>query len=93
MWYIPYDFLKSNFTHFNAKVRLFFVQKRKPKIFGFKNVMERGIKKFSLSQYVKLHLKFSGKQYWISKDLSSPRMTEQMQIFMAPLKMHFSVKI
>lgn len=37
----------------------FFVQKRIPKTFGVKNVMKRGIRKFSLSQYVKLHLKFS----------------------------------
>ena len=27
-------------------------------MFGFKNMMERGIKKFLLSQCVKLHLKF-----------------------------------
>ena len=31
--------------HFTSQVRLFFVEKRKPKIFGFKNVMERGIRK------------------------------------------------
>ena len=28
---IPYDFLKFNFLHFTPQVRLFFVQKRKPK--------------------------------------------------------------
>ena len=32
-------------SHFTSQVRLFFVEKRKPKIFGFKNVMERGIRK------------------------------------------------
>ena len=32
----PYDFLKFNFT---SEVRLFFVEKGKPKIFGIKNVM------------------------------------------------------
>ena len=32
------------FLRFIAQVRIFFVQK-KPKIFGFKNVMDRGIKK------------------------------------------------
>ena len=42
---IPYDFLKFNFSHFTPQVRLFLVEKRKPKVFGFKNVMERGIKK------------------------------------------------
>ena len=43
---MPYDFLKFNFSHFTPHtVRLFFVEKRKPKIFGFKNVMERGIRK------------------------------------------------
>ena len=48
----PYGFLKFNFSHFTAQVRLSFVQKRKPKIFEFKNVMERGIRKiltFALS--------------------------------------------
>ena len=33
------------FSHSTPQVRLFFVQKRKPEIFGLKNVMERGIKK------------------------------------------------
>ena len=43
---IPYDFLKLvQVSHFTSQVRLFFVEKRKPKIFGFKNVMERGIRK------------------------------------------------
>ena len=36
-----YDFLKLYFPHFNPQARLVFVEKRKPKIFGFKNVMER----------------------------------------------------
>ena len=40
---IPYNFLKFNFSHFIPQVRLFSVEKRKPEIFGFKNVMERGI--------------------------------------------------
>ena len=45
------DFLKFNFSYFTPQVRLFFVVKRKPKIFRFKNAMERGIriKNFSLS--------------------------------------------
>ena len=40
--YILYDFLKFNFSHFTPRVRLFFffIEKRKPKILGFKNVME-----------------------------------------------------
>ena len=42
---LPYDFLKFNFSHFTPQVREFFVQKGKPKIFAFKNVMERGIRK------------------------------------------------
>ena len=37
---IPWDFLK----YFTPHVRLFFLGKRKPKIFGFKNVMDIGIK-------------------------------------------------
>ena len=35
------------FSQFTPQARLFFVRKRKPKIFGFKNVIERWIKKFS----------------------------------------------
>ena len=40
----PNDFLKFNFAHFTAQVRLFFVQKWIPKTFRFKNVW-RGIGK------------------------------------------------
>ena len=37
---------KFNFSNFTPKViRLFFVEKRKRKIFGFENVMEKGIRK------------------------------------------------
>ena len=43
--YISCDFLEFDFSHFIPQVRLFCVRKRKPKIFGFKNVIERGIKK------------------------------------------------
>ena len=54
-------FVCFNFSHFTLHVRLFFVEKRKPKIFGFKNVMERGISELITLVIVKLHLKFSGK--------------------------------
>ena len=54
------DFRTFNFSHFTAQVRLFFA-KSKPKFFGFKNVMERGIRKFSPSLNVKLHLNISEK--------------------------------
>ena len=40
--YLPFS--EVNFSHFTPRVRLFFVEKRKPKIFGFKNVVERGIR-------------------------------------------------
>ena len=40
---VPFDFLKFNFSHFTPQVGLFFVEKGKPKLFGIKNVMERGI--------------------------------------------------
>ena len=36
---------KYNFSHFTPQVRLFFVEKRKRKIFGFKNVRKRGTTK------------------------------------------------
>ena len=35
----------ADFSHFSAQVRLFFLQKRKPKIFGFENKTERRIRK------------------------------------------------
>ena len=37
--------MKSSFSHFTAQVMLFFLEKRNPKIFGFKNVMKKGIRK------------------------------------------------
>ena len=42
---IPYDFLKFNFPTLLPRLGLFFLQNRKPKIFGFENVMERGTRK------------------------------------------------
>ena len=53
------DFQKFNFSTFTPQVRLFFVGKRKPKISGFKNVMERGINFFAYC--AKFHLKFQGR--------------------------------
>ena len=41
----PYDFMKFSFSRFITQVWLFFIQKRKPKIFEFKNAMEKGIRK------------------------------------------------
>ena len=38
-------FLNISFSYFTPEVRLFFVEKRKPKLFGLKNVMEREIRK------------------------------------------------
>ena len=50
------------FSHFTPQVRLLFVENRTPKIFGFKNVLKREIRKIlSFVIYVKMHLKFSGK--------------------------------
>ena len=43
---ITYDF-EFNFSHFIPMLGFFFRRKRKPKIFGFKNVMEREIRKNS----------------------------------------------
>ena len=37
--------MKFKFSHFTPQVRLFFVEKRKPKIFGLRNGMKRGINK------------------------------------------------
>ena len=38
-------FLKFNVSQFTTQVKLFFVGRKKPKIFGLKNVMKRGIRK------------------------------------------------
>ena len=42
---LPKIFRSLTFPHFTRQVWLFFVEKGKPKTFGFKNVMERGIGK------------------------------------------------
>ena len=54
-----FGFLKSDFSHCAPPVRVFFVEKRERKIFGFKNVMERAIRE--IFTFVKLHLTFSEK--------------------------------
>ena len=42
---IPFDFLKFNFHNSLPKLGFFSQKKRKPKIFGLKNLMEIGIRK------------------------------------------------
>ena len=42
---IRYDFLKLNFHILLPKLDYFFVEKREPKIFGFRNVMALRIRK------------------------------------------------
>ena len=56
-----YDFLKFNFSHFRTKVCLFFLKKRKPKIFGFKHAMEGGIRKILTFLKLKIASKIFGK--------------------------------
>ena len=41
----PHDFLKYNFFTIHSPCQANFRRKRKPKIFGFKNVTKRGIRK------------------------------------------------
>ena len=42
--------MNLNCSHFSPQVKLFFVEKGKPKTFGFENaIMERGIKKIYTS--------------------------------------------
>ena len=43
---LPTIFWSFNFSHSTPQARLFFEGKRKPKIFGFKNLRGRGIKTF-----------------------------------------------
>ena len=77
-------------THFTSQVRLYFVEKRKPKIFRFKNVIERGRRKcltFVIRQISSKNFRENIlKPLLFRKDLSSPRMTEQIQIFQRQLK-------
>ena len=51
----------------------------KPKIFGFKNVMERGLNKKN-SHFLKNFRENNTEALEIRKASSSPRMTEQIQI-------------
>ena len=46
-WYLPQKTGSSHlkFSHFIPQVSLFFVEKRKPNIFGFRNVIVRRIRK------------------------------------------------
>ena len=55
--------MKLDFSHFTPQVRLFFVEKRKPRIFGFKNVVKRAIRKIFTSAIRQMHLNFLGKKY------------------------------
>ena len=40
-----YDFLKFNFSHFTAQVKVYFVEKGNPTVFGFENGKEEWIQK------------------------------------------------
>ena len=84
IYYIPYDFLKLNFSHFTLRVMLFFVKKKKPKIFGFNNVIEIGIRKILTFVKRKIASKIFGniilKPLKFRKDSKSPKMTEQLQV-------------
>ena len=84
---IPYDFLKFNFSHFSPQVRLFFLEKGNLKFSDSKMRWKEESEKFSLSSNLKLHL--TSEALVIRKDSSSPRMTKQIQIFIAPLRIHF----
>ena len=84
----PYDFLKFNFHISLPQARLFFVEKRKPKIFGRKNVMKGGIRKCLTTLVIRqIASKIFGKiilkpSCIVTKTLiiTSPRMTKQIQI-------------
>ena len=77
-------FLKFNFSQFTTQVRLFCVGRKKPKIFGLKNVTKRGIRKILAIVTSSTASKIIGeiilKPLKFRKDWSCPRMTEQMQI-------------
>ena len=49
------------FSHFTSQVRLFFVEKRKPIIFGLKTAMEKEIRKFLTFVVLQIASKIFGK--------------------------------
>ena len=61
---MPHDFLKFNFSLFTTQVGIFFMQKRKSKIFGLKNVMETGIRKILTVIRRWIASEIFGKKYW-----------------------------
>ena len=67
-----------------------FCRKRKPKIFGFKNAMERGIRKILTFVKLKIASKIFGEIIIvISKRLKLPQDNRTDTNFIAPLRMHF----
>ena len=61
---LPYRFLSGqplNFSPFTAQVRLFFVRGKDLTFSNLKMWWREESEKFSILQYVKLHVKFSGK--------------------------------
>ena len=70
------------FSRFASQVRLFFVEKREPKIFGFKNVMAREIRKILIfvNKCIKFHQKIFGKIILKPLKFREDSMTEQIQI-------------
>ena len=75
-------FSEVDFSHFTAQARLFFVQKMSPRIFGFKKVIERGMKKILTFVIRQIASKILGKiilkPLLFRKHSSPPRMTEQV---------------
>ena len=76
------------FSRFASQVRLFFVEKREPKIFGFKNVMARGIRKILIFIYkcIQFHEKIFGKIILKPLKFREDSMTEQIQILWCNLE-------
>ena len=67
-----------------------FRKKRKPKIFGLKNVTRRGIRKIVTFVICELHLQFSGKNTEaFLKRLKLPQYDRTDTNFIVPLKMYF----
>ena len=86
----PYDFPKFNFQILLPKLGwFFFVEKREPsKIFGFKNVMARGIRKILVFIYkcIQFHEKIFGKIILKPLKFREDSMTEQIQILWCNLE-------
>ena len=83
-------FSEVYFSHFTSQVRLFFVEKRDPKIFGLKTAMDREMRKCLTFVIRQITSKENNTEALvILKRLKFPQDDRTGSNFIAPLRMHF----